>query len=107
MEVDDLPAKFAEANGLVHLAASGEASWYDFASAIVAGLRSRGVSLAAKRVLPIRTDQYPTPAKRPYNSRLDLGRLKSIFGITPPRWDMALAAELDQLVRATVSAAPV
>ena len=105
--VDDLRAKFAEANGLVHLAASGEASWYDFASAIIAGLRSRAVSLAVKRVLPIRTDQYPTPAKRPYNSRLDLGRLKSIFGITPPRWDAALGVELDQLVRSTVSEGPV
>ena len=104
--VDDLRAKFAEANGLVHLAASGEASWYDFASAIVAGLRSCAVSLAVKRVLPIRTDQYPTPAKRPYNSRLDLSRLKSIFGITPPQWDVALGVELDQMVHSTVSEGP-
>jgi dTDP-4-dehydrorhamnose reductase len=93
----NLPTKFAEANGLIHLTASGETSWYDFALSIVAGLRSRGVSLAVKRILPIRTDQYPTPATRPHNSRMDLDRLRRVFGITPPLWDMVLAIELDQL----------
>ena len=83
----------------MHLAASGETSWYDFASSIVVGLRSRGVSLAVKRILPIRTDQYPTPATRPKNSRLDLGRLNKVFGIAPPPWDAALAVELDRLAR--------
>jgi dTDP-4-dehydrorhamnose reductase len=96
---EHLRKKCSAANGLVHLAASGETSWYDFASSIIAGLRSRGVSLAVKRILPIRTDQYPTPAARPQNSRLDLGRLRKVFGITPPPWDVALAVELDQLAR--------
>jgi dTDP-4-dehydrorhamnose reductase len=97
--VEPLRKKCVAANGLVHLAASGETSWYDFASAIVVGLRSRGVPLAVKRILPIRTDQYPTPATRPQNSRLDLGRLRRVFGITPPPWDMALTVELDRLAR--------
>jgi dTDP-4-dehydrorhamnose reductase len=97
--VESLRKKCVAANGLVHLAASGETSWYDFASAIVAGLRSRGVPLAVKRILPIRTDQYPTPTTRPQNSRLDLGRLRRVFGITPPPWDAALAVELDRLAR--------
>lgn len=94
---DDLLAKFAEANGIINLTAFGETTWYDFASTIVAGLRSRGVSLAVKRVLPIRTDQYPTPATRPHNSRLDRNRLKSVFGITPPQWNAALGDELNRL----------
>ena len=97
--VEHLRTKCAAAEGLVHLAASGEASWYDFASSIVAGLRSRGISLAVKRILPIRTDQYPTRATRPHNSRLNLGRLRSVFGITPSPWDVALAVELDQLAQ--------
>jgi dTDP-4-dehydrorhamnose reductase len=94
-----LRKKFADANGLVHFAASGETSWFGFASAIVAGLRSRGVPLAVQRILPIRTDEYPTPATRPKNSRLDLGRLARVFGITPPPWDAALAVELDRLAQ--------
>jgi len=96
---EHLHKKSAAADRLVHLAASGEASWYDFASSIVAGLRSRGIPLAVKRILPIRADQYPTRAPRPHNSRLDLGRLRRVFGITPPPWDVALSAELDQLAR--------
>jgi dTDP-4-dehydrorhamnose reductase len=62
-------------------------------------LRSRGVPLAVKRILPIRTEQYPTPATRPKNSRLDLGRLNKVFGIAPPPWDAALAVELDRLAQ--------
>ncbi len=94
---DELLAKFAEANGIIHLTASGETNWYDFASTIVAGLRFRGVSLAVKRIHPIRSNQYPTPAMRPHNSRLDLNRLKSVFDITPPRWNSALGYELNRL----------
>jgi dTDP-4-dehydrorhamnose reductase len=61
----------AQANGSVHVAAGGETSWHGFACAIVEGLKLRGVPLAVEDVIPIRTDEYPTPAKRPHNSRLD------------------------------------
>jgi dTDP-4-dehydrorhamnose reductase len=96
---EDLRRRFAEAGGLVHLAASGETSRHGFASAIIAGLRERGVPLAAERVTPIGTDEYPARALRPRNSRLDLGRLKKVFGITPPDWQSALAPELDEVAR--------
>jgi dTDP-4-dehydrorhamnose reductase len=92
-----LADRFAAAGGLVHLAAAGETSWHGFATAIVAGLRARGVTLAAARIAPIATADYPTKAKRPANSRLDLTRLDSAFGIRPARWDAALAAELDRV----------
>jgi dTDP-4-dehydrorhamnose reductase len=95
-----LPAfreKAGAAGGLVHLAASGEASWYEFATQIVNGLRSRGVSLSVERIVPIRTDEYPLPAQRPLNSRFNLGRLQSVFGIKPPHWKQDLGPELDQL----------
>jgi dTDP-4-dehydrorhamnose reductase len=91
--------RFAAAGGLVNVAASGETSWHGFATAIVEGLRARGVGLAVENVAPIRTDEYPTKAKRPANSRLDLARLQSVFGLTTPRWDAALAVELDHLAR--------
>jgi dTDP-4-dehydrorhamnose reductase len=95
----DLQRRSAQARGLVHLAASGEASWHQFASAIVVGLKERGVTLAAARVEAIRTEDYPTRAARPRNSRLALDRLRQVFGQTPASWQDALAPELDQLAR--------
>jgi dTDP-4-dehydrorhamnose reductase len=97
--MDSLRRRCTEAKGLVHLAASGETSWHGFACAIVEGLRERGVALAVEQIVPIGTDEYPTPAKRPCNSRLDLGRLRDVFGVTPISWQDALAPELDQLAR--------
>lgn len=98
-EAAPLRKRFAAAKGVVNVAASGEASWYGFAVAIMEGLKARGVKFEAERILPITTDDYPTKAKRPANSRLDLTRLKQVFGITPTRWDEALAVELDQVAR--------
>lgn len=94
-----LPARFASAGGVVNVVAAGETSWHGFAASIVAGLRSRKVDLAVKSILPIRTEDYPTKARRPNNSRLDLTRLRNLFGITTPEWEQALQPELDQLAR--------
>jgi dTDP-4-dehydrorhamnose reductase len=95
--LDGLAARMQEADGLVHVTAAGETSWHGFAAAIVEGLRSRGVTLAVERVVPIRSDEYPTKARRPHNSRLDLRRLHDVFGIMPPRWEDDLAGELATL----------
>ncbi len=97
--LESLRERCAGAGGLVHLAASGETSWYGFACAIVDGLKARGVAVAAKRIVPITSADYPTKARRPQNSRLDLSRLQSIFGIAPPPWQNALSPELDRLAR--------
>ena len=102
---DNLRRRFVEAEGLVHLAASGETSRHGFACAIVAGLKARGVALAVEDITPIGSDEYPARAERPRNSRLDLSRLKQVFGITPPDWQSALAAELDQVARELSSSA--
>ncbi len=91
--------------GSFNLTTSGETSWHGFASAIVEGLKARNVALAVEQVLPLTTEQYPTPAKRPHNSRLDLGRLHKIFGLTTPHWRDALTPELNALAR-ELAAAP-
>jgi len=95
--IDDLRSRMAAAQGCVHLAASGETSWYGFANAIINGLRLRGARLSVDRVVPIGSDEYPTRARRPHNSRFNLLRLQKVFGITPPDWKSALAPELDIL----------
>ena len=76
----EIGARFAAAQGLVHLSATGETSWYGFARAIIDGLRARGLDPKAKTVVPIRTPDYPTKARRPFNSRLQLTRFHRVFG---------------------------
>jgi dTDP-4-dehydrorhamnose reductase len=95
----DLRQSCAQTAGLVHLTASGETSRHALAEAIVDGLRARGCALAVERLIPIRSDEYPTRAKRPLNSRLDLGRWHRVFGHAPPSWQAALAPVLDEIAK--------
>jgi dTDP-4-dehydrorhamnose reductase len=77
-------ASLAERAGLYHLSASGQASWYDFARAIVG---------AAERpcVVPIATAEYPLPARRPAYGVLATARFEATFGFALPDWREALA----------------
>ena len=93
-----LPSVIGRADGLVHVAADGSTSWHGFATAIVDGLRARGVALKVERVLPIGTADYPTKAQRPVNSRLDLSRLSQVLGRSTPDWSEGLNTVLDDLV---------
>jgi dTDP-4-dehydrorhamnose reductase len=89
--------RFAAVDGLVNVAAAGETTWHGFTVAIVTGLKSRGCTLLVEDIRPIGTDQYPTKAKRPANSRFDLTRLREIFGVVTPDWFVGLDGELDEL----------
>lgn len=73
-------------SGIYHLTATGETSWHGFAQAIVEGAMGE----RAPRIMPITSAEYPTPAKRPANSRLSTLKLLDTFGIRPPAWDDAL-----------------
>lgn len=86
-----------KAKGIVHVAAAGDTSWYEFALAIVGGLKERHLPLAVEQVIPITSAEYPTAARRPLNSRLDLTRLYEVFGVRTPHWQAALTPELDAL----------
>ena len=96
---ENLRERFAQAGGIINVAASGETSWHGFATAIVEGLRSRRVVLAVQSIVPLRTEDYPTKAKRPHNSRFDLTRLREVFGVTTPSWREALEREIDLLAQ--------
>ena len=74
----------AERSGLYHLSSSGEASWYDFARAILG-------DTSKARLLPIATADYPTPARRPAYGVLATSRFESTFGFALPSWREALA----------------
>jgi dTDP-4-dehydrorhamnose reductase len=96
---NEITQRFEAADGLVHMSTSGATSWHGFACAIVDGLRSRGVQLAATSVTAIQTREFPTKAVRPRNSRLDMGRLERVLAINMPHWRAALDLELDDLGR--------
>ena len=80
-------------SGTYHLTAAGETSWHGFASAIVAG---RG-GLRVKQVTPIATADYPTPAKRPANSRLATDAFRARFGLALPDWRDCLSLCLEEI----------
>ena len=78
----------AGAWGTYHLTAQGETSWFGFAQAIGDALREQGKPCA--NLLPIPSSDYPTPAARPLNSRLDCSRLQREWGVSQPDWQTAL-----------------
>jgi len=78
--------------GVYHMTNAGETSWYGFAQAI---LDWEGLA-APPRLLPIPSTDYPTPAHRPLNSRLDNGKLARVFGLRLPPWRDALKLCLDK-----------
>jgi len=70
--------------GIFHCAGTGEASWAEFAEGIFAASVDRGGPTA--RVRHIATADYPTPARRPANSRMDCSKLVSVHGVQLPDW---------------------
>ena len=82
--------------GVFHMAGGGFASWADFAREIFAVSARLGGPGA--RVRPIGTADYPTPARRPANSRLDCGKLAGIHGVVLPPWQASLEACIRRLV---------
>lgn len=92
---DDDPAL----RGVFHMTAQGEANWAEFAQAIFAASAARGGPSAT--VNPIATADYPTPATRPANSRLDCSRLAAAHGVSLPPWREALPPVVERLVIGT------
>lgn len=82
--------------GVFHMAARGEAAWADVAEAIFADReRLGGNHVIVKR---IGTADYPTPARRPANSRLDCGKLAAFHGVSLPNWTISLTTCVERLL---------
>lgn len=88
-----------ETEGLYHLAAKGEASWYDFARFIVDSARKANLSLkiAPNGITPIQSSDYPTPAPRPHNSRLNTAKLEQTFSLRLPNWQDGVQRMLTEI----------
>ena len=83
--------------GIFHMAGQGEASWADFAAAIFEGAHRYGRRETI--VKPIATADYPTPAKRPANSRLDTGKLQRIYAVSLPHWRTSVEDCVQKLLK--------
>ncbi len=85
--------------GVYHLAAGGETTWHAYAQYVVAGAQARGAVLKAmpETVLPITTAEYPLPAPRPLNSRLNTHKAQQTFGLELPQWQRGVDGILDAL----------
>lgn len=83
--------------GLYHLAASGITTWYDYASLVIENAKARDQALAVAKINPIATANYPTPAKRPHNSRLDTTKFCDSFELVLPEWQYGVIRMLDEI----------
>jgi dTDP-4-dehydrorhamnose reductase len=95
---DGGPFSLADVGGIYHMTAAGETSWCDFASAILQeaaaipaacpwfATATSGLPLIARRIIPITTNDYPTPARRPAYSVLSNVRLNRTFSLQLPDW---------------------
>jgi dTDP-4-dehydrorhamnose reductase len=88
------------APGTYHLAAGGSTTRHEWARYLVAESIKLGAQLATapERVRPVSGSAYPTPAKRPANSVLDTGKLRTTFGIALPGWEEGVRRVLPSLI---------
>lgn len=89
--------------GLYHLVANGETNWCDYARFVVseAIAAKKSFKLAPKSINAIATSDYPTPAKRPANSRLNTSKLRQTFGLELPDWQYGVRHVLNQILDAS------
>lgn len=85
------------ANGIYHLTAAGETNWYEYAEVIFAEALRFGLIKKIPLQRRVVSTNWPTPAKRPQNSRLDCTRLKNHTGIALPDWRIGLVGCLTDL----------
>jgi dTDP-4-dehydrorhamnose reductase len=85
-------ARIPDAHGLYHLANAGQTTWADYAEAIFAEAVRLGLLPQAPTIRRLTSADFPTPAKRPSNSRLDCSRIARDYGVVMPDWRHALTA---------------
>lgn len=94
----DLKVFFDRCGGIYHLTCQGGTSWHGFANEIFSLAREAGYNLKLQGLKPIQTEDYPTPAIRPKNSRLDCTKLKNQFSVSLPDWQDELAANFKEIL---------
>lgn len=90
----------AELGGLYHLVAAGETSWHGYASYTIDSAEKMGLSLKTRldTIKPVPTSAFPTPARRPNNSRLNTAKLQANFALTLPHWQAGVSRMLTEFL---------
>ncbi|HEU4460717.1 MAG TPA: dTDP-4-dehydrorhamnose reductase [Methylibium sp.] len=85
--------------GTYHAVAAGETTWHGYATHVIAWARERGhpIKVAADAIAAVPTSAFPTPARRPLNSRLDTRKLRQTFGLHLPDWRVGVDRMLDEV----------
>ena len=88
-------------NGIYHLTSAGSTTWHNLACYAVDKALSNGMALklTSQHIQPISTDEYPLPAKRPVNSRLDISALSSALALHIPDWTVHVDRVITQLTQ--------
>ena len=84
-------------SGIYHLCHAGEVSWHGFAEAIFTQARTLGLPLKVTTLNAIASSEYPTPAKRPLNSRLNCQKAAEQLHVALPDWQQGLQEALEQV----------
>lgn len=80
----------SQVHGTYHLVASGETTWFDYAEYVFAIAKKNNERLIVEEVHGIPTSAYPTPAKRPHNSRLSNDKFQNVFNVVLPHWSQGV-----------------
>jgi len=88
-----------EVSGTYHAAAGGETSWHGYAQHVIEFARAAGqpIQVAAAAIEAVPTSAFPTPARRPANSRLATAKLRDTFGLTLPHWQTGVERMLTEV----------
>ncbi|MBE3174322.1 dTDP-4-dehydrorhamnose reductase [Enterobacter cloacae complex sp. P29RS] len=86
-----------EVAGLYHLVASETTTWYDYAALVFEEAQKAGVELAIEKLNAVPTTAYPTPARRPHNSRLNTMKFQQNFNLVLPAWQVGVKRMLAEL----------
>ncbi|MCI2291176.1 dTDP-4-dehydrorhamnose reductase [Enterobacter sp. I4] len=89
-----------EVAGLYHLVASETTTWYDYAALVFDEAKKNGVELAIEKLNAVPTSAYPTPARRPHNSRLNTVKFQQNFNLVLPAWHDGVKRMLAELFTA-------
>ena len=93
----DYRSALSRHGGLYHFAAAGETTWCRYAQRALALAAGRGLPIRCQRIQPIGTADYPTPAARPANSRLDSSKLRDTFGVYGGCWQQELESTVERI----------
>ncbi|GIX52048.1 dTDP-4-dehydrorhamnose reductase [Sphaerotilus sulfidivorans] len=85
-------------SGVYHAVAAGETSWHGYASFVIEQARQKGRDLKVQTIDPVPTSAFPTPAKRPHNSRLSTQKLQQVFGLRLPPWQQGVERMLTEIL---------